>query len=171
MPVFRMRSSLLLLLLALGLAGRAAADDLVVGQAAPPLTLHAIDGREISTESLRGKVVILHFWATWCVPCRVEMPLLSDYVGRHADQGVVVLGFSLDNPGTLPEVRKVAAGLSFPVGLLGTAWAGGYGRMWRLPVTFVIDRDGILRHDGWKDDQQPLTKDGLDRIVTPLLIR
>jgi peroxiredoxin len=157
------------LLLALGLALRATANDLVVGRTAPALTLHTLDGAEIDTESLRGKVVILNFWATWCMPCREEMPLLSDYAARHADQGLVVLGFSLDNPATLPEVRKVAAGLTFPVGLLGSAWAGDYGRMWRLPVSFVIDREGILRHDGWRDDQQPLTAESLERIVGPLL--
>jgi hypothetical protein len=43
--------------------------------------------------------------------------------------------------------------------------------MWRLPATFVLDRDGILRHDGWQDDQQPLTAESLERIVTPLLVR
>ena len=161
----------LILALAVGLALPAAADGLVVGRPAPPLTLHALDGTEISTESLRGKVVILNFWATWCVPCREELPLLSDYAARHASRGLVVLGFSLDNSGTLPGVRKIAAGLSFPVGVLGGAWAGGYGRMWRLPVSFVIDRDGTLQHDGWLDDQQPLTKDSLERIVTPLLER
>src|SRR5579859_3821274 len=162
-----MRSSLLALLLAFGLALPALADDLVGGRPAPPLTLHTLDHTEIRTESLHGKVVILHFWATWCVPCREEMPLLSDYAARHA--GVVVLGFSLDNPGAVPEMRKIAAGLNFPVGLLGSNWAGGYGRMWRLPVSFVIDRDGVLRHDGWQDDQQPLTKERLERIVAPLL--
>lgn len=170
MPVSPMRSKALILLLALGLTTLpAAANDLVVGRPAPSLTLHALDGSEISTDGLRGKVVILNFWATWCVPCREEMPLLSDYAARHAGQGLVVLGFSLDNPGTLPEVRKIAATLNFPVGLLGGAWADGYGRMWRLPVSFVIDRDGILRHDGWQDEQKPLTAEGLDRVVTPLL--
>lgn len=169
MPVSPMRFRALFLLLALGLALPAAADDLVVGRPAPAITLHALDGTEIDVKDLRGKVVILNFWATWCMPCREEMPLLSDYAARHADQGMAVLGFSLDNPGTLPEVRKIAATLNFPVGLLGSAWAGGYGRMWRLPVSFVIDREGILRHDGWQDDQQPLTRESLDRIVSPLL--
>lgn len=169
MPGSAMRSRIFALLLAFGLALPAAAGDLAVGRAAPPLTLRTLDGGEISTGSLRGKVVILNFWATWCVPCREEMPLLSDYAARHAGQGLVVLGFSLDSPGALSEVKRAAAGLSFPVGLLGTAWAGDYGRMWRLPVSFVIDRDGILRHDGWQDEQQPLTAEGLDRIVTPLL--
>jgi peroxiredoxin len=164
-----MRFRLSILMLALGLAGAAGANDIVVGRTAPPLTLHTLDGGDISIDSLRGKVVILNFWATWCVPCREEMPLLSDYAARHAGEGLVVLGFSLDNPGTLPQVRKIAATVTFPVGLLGSAWAGGYGRMWRLPVSFVIDRDGILRHDGWQDDQNPLTAEELDRVVTPLL--
>jgi len=147
----------------------AAADDLVVGQAAPPLILHTLDGRSIATPDLRGKIVILTFWATWCAPCREELPLLSAYAAQHTGQGLEILGFSLDNPGTLPEVRRVAATLSFPVGLLGSAWAGGYGRMWRLPVSFVIDRRGILRHDGWQDEQEPWTEARLALLVTPLL--
>jgi cytochrome c biogenesis protein CcmG/thiol:disulfide interchange protein DsbE len=156
-------------LLLLALALPAAADDLVVGRPAPPLQLHTLDGATLSTTELKGKVVILHFWATWCVPCREEMPLLSRYVDGHAADGLQVLGISIDNPGTLAEVKRMAATLDFPVGLLGGAWAGGYGRIWRLPVTFVIDRDGILRHDGWQDEQEPLTEASLDRIVTPLL--
>jgi cytochrome c biogenesis protein CcmG/thiol:disulfide interchange protein DsbE len=164
-----MRSRLLLAALLLCLAAPAAANDIVLDRPAPEITLKTLDGRSISTGSLRGKVVILHFWATWCVPCQVELPLLSAYQRSHAGQGLVVLGFSLDNPGDLPKVRKIAATLDFPVGLLGSAWAGGYGRIWRLPVSFVIDRQGILRHDGWQDDQQPLTQELLDREVTPLL--
>jgi thiol-disulfide isomerase/thioredoxin len=65
-----MRFKGLILGLAFGLALPAAANDLVVGRPAPPITLHALDGSEISVESLRGKVVVLNFWATWCVPCR-----------------------------------------------------------------------------------------------------
>jgi len=164
-----MRSRIFLALLLALLNGSALANDVELGRPAPALTLKTLDGRSISTESLRGKVVILHFWATWCVPCQVELPLLASYQKSHADQGLVVLGFSLDGANNLPQVRKVANSLSFPVGLLGSAWAGGYGRMWRLPVSFVIDRDGIMRHDGWQDDQIPLSQETLDREVTPLL--
>ena len=156
------------IVLLIGISCPALADDLVVGQPAPPIVLHTLEGATVATADLRGKVTILNFWATWCVPCRQEMPLLSNYAAKHAGQ-VQVLGFSLDSPGTLPEVKRVAATVGFPVGLLGSAWAGGYGRMWRLPVSFVIDRNGILRHDGWRDDQLPLTAESLERIVTPLL--
>jgi cytochrome c biogenesis protein CcmG/thiol:disulfide interchange protein DsbE len=160
---------------ALGLAAalpRAArANDLKLGAPAPPLVLSTLDGRRIATRDLRGSVVIAAFWATWCEPCRDELPLLSSYAARHARDGLVVLGFCLDGADTLPQVRKVAATLSFPVGLVGSPWAGGYGRIWRLPVSFVIDRAGILRYDGWQAAEPVWTGASLEQVVTPLLQR
>lgn len=145
------------------------ASDLTVGQPAPPLVLHTLDGRSIATTSLKGMVVILTFWATWCEPCRKELPLLSAYAARHARQGLRVLGFSLDGPDHLAEVKKLSADLSFPVGLLGSPWAGGYGRIWRLPVNFTIDRNGLLVNNGWADAYPAWTEKRLQKIVSPLL--
>lgn len=147
----------------------AGAASLAVGKPAPPLVLRTLDGRSISSRDLLGKVVILTFWATWCGPCREELPLLSAYAARHAKQGLEVLAFSLDGPEDLPAVQQVAAGLSFPVGLLGSAWAGEYGRMWRIPVSFTIDRGGLLVDNGWDDKAPVWTSERLERIVTPLL--
>ncbi|HTP45460.1 MAG TPA: TlpA disulfide reductase family protein [Casimicrobiaceae bacterium] len=147
------------------------ANALEVGQPAPPLVLTTLDGQSIATRDLLGQVVIATFWATWCEPCREELPLLSAYASRNAQHGLRVLGFSLDGPESLPKVRAVAATLSFPVGLLGSPYVGAYGRIWRLPVSFVIDRAGRLAHNGWDDDQQPWTKERLQRVVDPLLLR
>ena len=168
---FRVSLARLLMVAALacGWTGAARANDVVVGQPAPPLVLHTLDGGAISLESLKGQVVIITFWATWCVPCREELPLLSDYAKRHKAQGLAVLGFSLDGPEGIEAVRKVAATLDFPVGLLGSAWAGGYGRVWKMPVSFVIDRKGILRYDGWEDAPDPWTVERLDHLVGPML--
>ena len=151
------------------LPGLAQAGELTLGKPAPALALHTLDGRNIATQDLLGKVVILTFWASWCDPCREELPLLSAYAARHAHQGLQVLGFSLDDTDSLPVVRKIAAGLSFPVGLLGSAWAGGYGRIWRLPVNFTINRAGLLVDNGWDEKQPAWTEERLQRIVTPLL--
>ncbi|GLQ92780.1 peroxiredoxin family protein [Dyella acidisoli] len=145
------------------------ANDLVVGQPAPAITLTTLDGKHIALSDLRGKVVIVTFWATWCGPCREELPLLSRYASEHAKDGLVVLGFSLDEPDSLDQVHKVASTLSFPVGLLGDPHVAGYGRIWHLPVSFTIDRDGKLVDNGWKDKQPVWTQERLDRIVTPLL--
>ncbi|HEX7907078.1 MAG TPA: TlpA disulfide reductase family protein, partial [Paraburkholderia sp.] len=80
----------------LGRSSKTCAATLAVGQPAPSLVLHTLDGRNISTADLLGKVIVLTFWATWCEPCRDELPLLSAYAARNADRGLQVLGFSLD---------------------------------------------------------------------------
>jgi len=153
-----------------GLRPRAAqANDLRVGSGAPPATLVTLDGQRISTQQLLGQVVILTFWATWCEPCREELPLVSKYCSEHRAAGLGVLGFSLDREDQLADVQRVARTLSFPVGLLNRSSAPGYGRIWRLPVSFVIDRAGVLAMDGWKEKQPVLTAERLAQVVTPLL--
>jgi cytochrome c biogenesis protein CcmG, thiol:disulfide interchange protein DsbE len=149
----------------------ALARGLRTGEPAPVARLVTLDGQSISSADLVGHVVILTFWATWCSPCREELPLLSDYLARHADAGLSILGFSLDTPDKLPEVRRVAQSLRFPVGLMSNSSAPGYGRIWRLPVSFTIDRRGLLVEDGWKEKQPSWTRERLEQVVTPLLGR
>lgn len=145
----------------------AQADDLKIGEPAPALQLHTLDGQTIDTKALAGKVVIVAFWASWCAPCRAELPLLSAYAEQHRD--LEVLGFSLDDAGGLDEVRRISTALDFPVGLAGSPWQGAYGRIWHVPVSFVIDRHGRLAYNGWDDDHPAWTADKLHRIVDPLL--
>ncbi len=152
-----------------GPSAAALADALELGEPAPPIELVTLDGTHIATSALRGQVVIVTFWATWCVPCKKELPVLSNYFAQHADSGLQILGFSLDEPSALPAVREAAIHLRFPVGLLGSPWAKGYGRIWRIPVSFVIDRSGRLVDNGWDDFDPVWTAARLQRIVTPLL--
>jgi cytochrome c biogenesis protein CcmG/thiol:disulfide interchange protein DsbE len=162
--------------LALGATGTLAAriaragNNLHLGEPAPPATLVTLDGTPIATTDLRGRVVVLTFWATWCVPCRQELPLLSEYAQAHAAQGLIVLAFSLDAAENLPRVRQVAQSLHFPAGLLAQSSAAGYGRIWHIPVNFTIDRAGRLVDDGWKDKPPVWTAERLERILSPLLV-
>jgi thiol-disulfide isomerase/thioredoxin len=137
---------------------------------APPATLVTLDHQRISTADLLGLVVILTFWATWCEPCREELPLLSDYLARHEREGLRILAFSLDTPDNLADVRQVAKSMRFPVGMLADSSAPGYGRIWRLPVSFTIDRAGLLVEDGWKVKTPSWTAQRLEQVVTPLLM-
>jgi cytochrome c biogenesis protein CcmG, thiol:disulfide interchange protein DsbE len=145
------------------------AGGLKVGAPAPAATLVTLDGQRISSGDLHGQVVILTFWATWCSPCREELPLLSDYLASHGASGLAILGFSLDTDENLAEVRRVAQSLRFPVGLMSNSSVSSYGRIWRLPVSFTIDRHGRLAADGWKEKQPAWTRERLDQVVTPLL--
>ena len=113
--------------------------------------------------------MIVTFWASWCGPCREELPVLSDYAARHAKDGLQVLGFCLDDADNLKQVREVGATLSFPSGILGSPYAGGYGRIWRMPVSFVIDRSGRLVDNGWDDSQPAWTVERLQRVMDPIM--
>ena len=147
------------------------ASELRVGREAPLATLVQLDGTRLSTADFVGQVVILFFWATWCAPCHGELPLLSRYFDEHAAAGFRILGFSLDPPESLSEVRAVAASVSFPVGLLANSNASGYGRILRLPASFTIDRAGRLVSDAWKERSLAWTRQRLAEVVTPLLTR
>ena len=150
-------------------APSASASVLRVGETAPAATLVGLDGQRISTSELLGHVVILTFWATWCGPCREELPLLSAYATQHAREGLAVLAFTLDSPDELRKVQPVAQSLSFPVGFLANSSLPGYGRIWRIPANFTINREGQLIDNGWKDKESSWTAERLERIVTPLL--
>lgn len=147
----------------------AQANQLHLGTPAPTAILRTFDGSTISSADLLGHTVLLTFWATWCSPCRDELPLLSRYAAQHDSAGLRVLGFCLDSPDESTEAAQVAGTLSFPNGLMAHSSAPGYGRIWRLPVSFLIDRSGRLVYDGWKDKKPSWTADHLEQIVTPLL--
>ncbi len=149
----------------------ARANALHVGRPAPPATFVALDGKRTTTPELLGRVVILTFWATWCAPCRTELPLLSAYAAQHAAEGLTVLGFTLDAPEDVDKVKRAAQDFSFPVGFVANAELPGFGRIWHIPVNFTIDRRGMLVDDGWKDKEAAWTEERLDRIVTPLLLQ
>ena len=141
---------LALLLLLPGMAGQAWAKGLEVGAPAPSIEATLLDGSRFSLAQARGKVVVVNVWATWCGPCRAEMPALDTFYKAHRDEGLVVLAISADDPGDIAQVRTVMRDFSYPAAMADDAKIAGYGRLWRVPLTFVIDRDGILRRDGFK---------------------
>ena len=150
------------------LAGPAPAGGIKLGQAAPGFEVKTLDGKTLSAHALRGKVVILSFWATWCGPCRQEMPALEAYYKAHAAQGLEIVAISMDDPNKDAMVRQVMSSYSFPAVLQRQAKVMDYGHVLALPMAFVIGRDGTLRMDG---SQKVAAFDAasLDQIVTPLL--
>jgi peroxiredoxin len=112
---------------------------------APDFALKDSDGKTVHLTDYRGKVVMLDFWATWCPPCKLEIPWLIDLERKNKDRGFEVLGVSMDDEGwevVKPFMRE--AGLNYRVVIGNDATAEIYGNVESLPETFLIDREGKI---------------------------
>jgi thiol-disulfide isomerase/thioredoxin len=159
--------ALLAIFLAIVPARRTFADG-QVGQAAPALVVQELDGQTFDLAKLRGKVVIVNFWATWCPPCRQEMPALDAFYRRYHPQGLELIGLSADRPHDRSEVAKVMASFSYPAAMLDDATANDFGSPSALPITFVVDRQGVVRAR-LTPDETKLTEKSLADVVVPLM--
>ena len=112
------------------------------GQIAPALVARSFSGAPIELGALHGKVVVLNFWASWCVPCRAEMPVLEALYRQEQQHGVTVIGLSADDRHDRADAVKAAAAVSYPVGLLSEASVNGFGTPQVLPLTYIIDASG-----------------------------
>ncbi|MGH9510392.1 MAG: TlpA family protein disulfide reductase [Terriglobales bacterium] len=114
----------------------------VRGLTAPDFELKRLDGSTLKLSSLRGKAVVLNFWATWCGPCKIEMPWLTEFQKQYGPQGVEVIGIAMDD-----QTEKVGefvkdVGADYTIVLGNEAVGDAYGGVQLLPATFYIDRDG-----------------------------
>ncbi len=147
--------------------------------AAPDVTLHYLDGQDVRLSALRGNVVVLNFWATWCPPCRVELPHFEELHRAYKNDGLVVVGVSMDAGGRDYVKRFVAKiGLTYPIALepvdkMERIWSrveaiptiDGFGHeppvvadgsIALMPTTFLIDRTGMIyeKHVGPRTREQ-----------------
>ena len=135
-------------------------------RSSPVFSVTGLDGAVLTSEGLRGRVVLVNFWATWCLPCRVEMPALQRMAERHRDAGLVVLGFSRDQAG--PEtVRRFLRerGITYPVAIVGAELEQAFGGVFGFPTSFLVDRSGRIRHQA----QGPLAMVSFEPAVRRLL--
>ena len=117
----------------------------VIGKTAPDFVLKTLDGKTLKLSDLRGKAVVLNFWATWCPPCKVELPWFVDLQKQYGSQGLQIVGISEDEGGN----EKVAAfvkemGVNYTVAVDDNSVSEKYGDVEDLPTTFYIDRNGKI---------------------------
>ena len=162
----------LLIMLAVVFSGAASGGDEAKGEKAADFTLKDLNGDEVSLSDYEGKVVLLNFWATWCPPCRAEIPHFVELVEELGNEGLVVLGISADRGG--PDVvRKWLANnpVNYPMVMSSPEVYTTYqnylspGERGGIPFTFVIDRKGMIRQRlvGYRD------KATWEGILKPLL--
>jgi len=135
-----------------------------IGKPAPALVVTQLDGQTFDLAAFRGKVVLVNYWATWCAPCRKDMPKLDAFYRRYHAQNLEIIGISVDRKSDLGKVREVMASLAYPVALLKDVTDNGFGEPDGVPITWIIDVDGKVR-DMMIDVRDEL----LNGIVVPLL--
>jgi peroxiredoxin len=114
-------------------------------QMAPDFELQSLDGKTVNLSDFRGKAVLLNFWATWCQPCKIEMPWFEQLQKRYAREGLQVIGVAMDDAGK-EDIANFAKnlGVNYPI-LLGKETVGdAYGGVQFLPATFYVGRDGKI---------------------------
>jgi thiol-disulfide isomerase/thioredoxin len=112
---------------------------------APDFTLESLDGRSVTLSSLRGKAVLLNFWATWCGPCKIETPWLVELQNQYGPQGLQIIGVEAGDDGK-DDIAKFAKdmGMNYPILLGKESVDDAYGGMPALPESFFIGRDGKI---------------------------
>ena len=127
-------------------SGTKIAEGSFKGKPAPDFALQTLDGQTLKLSDLRGKAVVLNFWATWCSPCKAEMPWFVDFQKQYAAQGLQIVGVAMDDSAK-EDIVKFAQqmGVNYPVVLGKESLADQYGGVEFLPTTFYIDRSGNIQ--------------------------
>jgi cytochrome c biogenesis protein CcmG, thiol:disulfide interchange protein DsbE len=136
-----------LCLLGLYVAGRRSAQKpkpTASGNLAPDFTLTDLDGHKLTLSDYRGKVVLLDFWATWCGPCRTEIPHFVEMQNKYGPQGFQVIGISMDDDAKPVHGFAQQYKLNYPIAVGDDKLADRFGGVMGLPVNFIIDRQGRI---------------------------
>ncbi|HEU5048369.1 MAG TPA: TlpA disulfide reductase family protein [Rickettsiales bacterium] len=155
-----------LLLLIVCLPAQAA--EPAAGKEAPALAGQDLSGHTVDLGKLRGQVVLVHFWATWCILCREEMQALDGFYRAHHEGGLEIIAVSLDRYSDRDKVKKVMEPYAFSAFMADDMHPNEFDTPHAIPLTYVIDRKGIIRL-AVSPDLIPLNRKNLDRDVLPLL--
>jgi cytochrome c biogenesis protein CcmG, thiol:disulfide interchange protein DsbE len=138
------------------------------GEAAAPFKLVTLEGDSVALDDLRGQVVLVNFWASWCPPCRVEMPGFERVYRERRDEGFVIVGIATDRHAE-DQIRAFVAehDITYPILLATGQVVRDYGGVRALPESFLIDRDGFVRHRIVGYFAEPALRAAVNRMLEP----
>jgi peroxiredoxin len=158
-----------ILLIGLALAPMMTASGVtdLIGQPAPDFALKSISGENLRLSEFRGEVVMINFWATWCGPCRQEMPLLDELYSRYRKVGFNLLGVNIDDDQRRATKLVRSLGLQFPILLDQRKDVSRLYDIDAMPATLLIDRSGIVRyvHDGYRSGYEQTYLDEIRELL------
>jgi peroxiredoxin len=138
------------------------AREPVVGEPAPDFEVTTFDGRKLRLADFEDQVLVINFWATWCNPCKKELPLLDTYFAIQEKHGLRVVAVTTEDSAPLNSLKPLAATVHFP---MARSMRGPYHVMTGVPTNYIIDRRGILRYA----KAGAFSLDALNEILVPLL--
>lgn len=158
-------------------AGAPAADDTgmphMLGKVAPGFTLATLDGKKVSLSDFKGRPVLVNFWATWCAPCKIEMPWFEEFQKQYSAQGFEILGLTVDVDEGKDAIEKAVkkTGVDYPILLTDAKVQKDYGALDYLPVSFYVDRNGVVVEEtaglGSKDEIEAHIKKAIASVAAP----
>jgi peroxiredoxin len=136
-----------------------------IGHPAPDFTLTTLEGETVTLSDLRGQAVLINFWATWCGPCRIEMPDIESVYDQYADEGFVVLAVNDAEPAGLVSAYVTDLGLSFPIVMDPTRDVQHLYQVRAFPTSYFIDRDGVVQEAIFGSMTRPVIEDRVEDLM------
>jgi cytochrome c biogenesis protein CcmG, thiol:disulfide interchange protein DsbE len=165
--VSRLRTRGMLLVILTAMLGVSTTQ--VAASSVERLSATTLNGKSFSLAAQGGHVVLINFWATWCAPCRAEMPALDAYYRKHHAQGLDILAVSVDDGARTASLIAVTSLFAFPVAKIADTKIARSAIPTALPTTRIYGRDGRLRFESDQRHPQALDAATLDRLLGPLL--
>ncbi|MEM7083304.1 MAG: TlpA disulfide reductase family protein [Pseudomonadota bacterium] len=143
------------------------AKSSLMQKSAPDFTLKSLEGPNVKLSELRGDVVLINFWASWCGPCRQEMPLLEELSTQYAPMGFTMLGVNVEEDSSAAKAMLDELGVSFPILFDNENSVSESYDVIAMPTTVVVDRDGKVQyvHHGYKPGDEGKYQDAIRRAI------
>ncbi|HQU07125.1 MAG TPA: TlpA disulfide reductase family protein [Ferrovaceae bacterium] len=140
-----------------------------VGEMAPSFSAQLFSDKTVTNSTYAKQVVLINFWASWCDPCRHELPILRAFERKHFQDGFRVLLVSMDDESDLKTAKEIIKNDDFDSTWIQQADFTHFDRIWRIPLSYLIDGNGKIVKAEWYEDNDGFTEQTLETVITPLL--